>query len=305
MIEEEIKITDIFKGLWLNKLKISLVTLIFAISSIFFSLSIPNNYSSSALLVSAFDESNSLSKLNNQLGSLAAISGISLNTESSSKVSIGIEMIKSFDFFVSLVEKYDFLVPLMASQNWDPRTMKLQLNSNIYDPVSNKWVRRVSFPKTLIPSYQEAHKEFLEKLSISENKQNGLIKISINHVSPIIARDWVNWIVIEINETTRQKAILKAENSINYLKNEVNLTKFSDIRNDLNRLIESQIEIIMLANATPDYLFQIVESPIVSEFKAGPPRALICILGTIFGFVSSIVLSLIINISFRSNEINS
>ena len=266
MIEEEIKISELIESLWKNKLQILLVTLLFAVSSVILSLSLPNQYVSKSILVSAIDESSSLSRLNNQLGSLANLSGFSLDSDDASNLSIGIETIKSYKFFEYLIVKYDFLVPLMASKSWDQQSLSLELDSKIYDSSLNKWVRKVSPPKKTIPSYQEAHKKFLEAVTISEDKKNGFITISVKHVSPYIAKDWLDWIIKEINETTRIKAIKKAEDSIDYLNNEISTTQLSDIRYGLNKIIESQIEIAMIASATPEYLFQVIDPPIVSEF---------------------------------------
>ena len=53
------------------------------------------------------------------------------------------------------------------------------------------------------------------------------------------------------------------------------------------------MQTLMLASSNEDYIFKTINSPIVPEEKSGPNRAFICIVGTLFGFIFSIILVLI------------
>ena len=83
-----------------------------------------------------------------------------------------------------------------------------------------------------------------------------------------------------------------AQNSIDYLNNIALETNLTGIKTAISQLLENQIQILMLAEASQDYVFKPIESPIAPEKKSQPARALICIIGTIMGFIISIVLSL-------------
>jgi LPS O-antigen subunit length determinant protein (WzzB/FepE family) len=48
-------------------------------------------------------------------------------------------------------------------------------------------------------------------------------------------------------------------------------------------MIQGQTETIMLANASPEYLFKTLDPAVVPELKAKPKRALICVLGALLG----------------------
>jgi LPS O-antigen subunit length determinant protein (WzzB/FepE family) len=63
-------------------------------------------------------------------------------------------------------------------------------------------------------------------------------------------------------------------------------------------LIQSQTETIMLANASPEYLFKTLDPAVVPEMKAGPKRALICILGSLLG---ALLGGLIVLVRYFSN----
>ena len=118
--------------------------------------------------------------------------------------------------------------------------------------------------ETKIYSIQESHKVFLKKLNISlDNK--GIIKISLEHYSPFVAKNWLEKIIFEINSIIKEEDKYNAEQSISFLKEEISKTNFIEIKNALNNLIERQIETVMLANTTPDYVFITLSKPFSPE----------------------------------------
>ena len=61
----------------------------------------------------------------------------------------------------------------------------------------------------------------------------------------------------------------------------------------IRKLIEQQTKTVMLANASDEYVFQVIEPPVAPELKSEPKRALICVLGTLLGGVLAMVFVLI------------
>ena len=49
---------------------------------------------------------------------------------------------------------------------------------------------------------------------------------------------------------------------------------------------------LMLASTHEDYVFKIIDSPVVPEQKSGPSRAFICITAVLFGFIFSMILAI-------------
>ena len=49
----------------------------------------------------------------------------------------------------------------------------------------------------------------------------------------------------------------------------------------------------MLANVSKDYVFDVIDPPVAPELKSKPPRALICVLGTLLGGMLGVVVVLI------------
>ena len=196
--DDEIDLRELFQVLWEGKALITMVTGLAAIVSVAVALSMPNIYQSTAILAPKSDGgTGGLSRLASQYGGLASLAGINLGGlggDGMSKPAIALEKMKSLSFFKQHLYE-DLLVDLMAVESWDPSTRQLMYDDEIYDSASSKWLREVDPPRQAQPSDQEAHEAFLELLSISEDKQTGLISVSVEHESPDIAKQWVELMV--------------------------------------------------------------------------------------------------------------
>ena len=78
--EGEIDLREVFAVLWSGKIKILVITLIFAISSVFYALSVPNQYKATALLAPAQSEPSGLSGALGQIGGLASLAGVNIDS---------------------------------------------------------------------------------------------------------------------------------------------------------------------------------------------------------------------------------
>jgi uncharacterized protein involved in exopolysaccharide biosynthesis len=291
--KEEVNLIELLKVIWDGKYIISSITLAASVIAIIYSLSLPDIYRSQASLAPVGMEGENSSGLASQLGGLAGLAGVSIGDNAGSKITIGLEVMQSRRFFNLIATKHDIVKPLMASKDWDRVNNKVVYDEDIYDPKLNKWVREPSPPKGPEPSLQEAHLKFSSIFAVIPDKKTGIINLSIEHHSPYIAKQWLDLIIFEINNLSRLDDMKQAEKSIDYLKDEIKVTNLNEIKEGISELIQSQVEKIMLAKVTPEYLFKIIDPPYVAEIKQGPSRALICILGFLLGFILG-VLSVII-----------
>lgn len=285
--DDTIDLRELFLILWNKKFFISCLTFVFAVISVIYSLSLPNEYTSTALLAPTSEES-SLQSQGGQLSGLASLAGIGLGSETGTKSQEAIERIQSFGFFSKYFLPNIKLENLMAVKEWKPDENIIVYNKDLFDIKTKKWVRNVRFPLKVIPSDQEAFKEEYKKiLMINVGKDTGFISISITHKSPIIAKKWLDLIILNINESMRTLDKENAQNSIDFLNEKTSLTNIKSINDVISDLLESQMQVLMLANSQQDYVLKIIDPPIVTEMKSGPGRALICILITFFGGVLS------------------
>ena len=289
--DDEIDLRELFAAIWQGKWIIIAVTAVFAVASVFYALSLPNIYKSEALLAPVTEESGL--KIPGQLGGLAALAGVNLGSGGGDKTSLALEILKSREFLGRFITKYDLFIPIMAAEGWNRSDNSLVIRNGVFDTINNKWVRKVNPPFRPKPSLQETHDVLLQLLSVSLDKETGMVKLAIQHYSPYLAQQWVNLLVTEINDEMRQRDLSEAQNSINYLTAQLDKTNIADVRTMLFSLIEEQTKTVMLANVREEYVFKTVDPAVVAEKKAKPARALICILGAMLGGMLSMLIVLI------------
>lgn len=302
--DDEIDLAELWSALWSGKKLIIAITFIFAVSSVRYALNQPNIYRASTLLAPAGEQSGAsgLAKMAGQFGGLASLAGINLGGGGTDKISLALEVLKSRLFVESFINKYQLLVPLMAAKSWDRNTNTLILNEELYDTQSKTWLREVEASKTAEPSPWQSFKAFTALLSVSSDKTTGMITIAIEHYSPEIAKQWLAWLVADINNTMRDQDKSEAQRSINFLREKLKETQLADMQTVFYQLIEEQTKTIMLAEVSQEYVLKTIDPANAPDEKAKPKRALIVILGTMLGGILSV---LIVLIRYYTNNVNS
>jgi LPS O-antigen subunit length determinant protein (WzzB/FepE family) len=181
----------------------------------------------------------------------------------------------------------------MAAENWDRVNEKLILDNEIYDENAKKWVREVSYPKTPNPSSWEAYQELLKLISSSQDKTTSLVIIDVEFYSPKIAKQWLIWLVADVNNFMREQDEKEAQASIDYLTNQLEKTEISAMETVFYQLIEEQTKNMMLTKVSPEYVLKTIDPAQVPDIKAGPKRALIVVLGTLIGGLLSVLVVLV------------
>ncbi len=292
--DDEIDLRELFAVIWQGKWLIIAITALFAVASIVYAINQPNIYKSEALLAPAEQEGGGgLSALAGQFGGLASLAGVNLGGGSSNKAQLAIEVLKSRQFTSDFIKKHNILPDLMAAKTWNMQANVVVYDSEIYDAQNDKWVREVDAPFKPKPSMQEAYKEFSEILAASTDKESGMVKIAIEHVSPYVAQQWVEWLIQDINKTMKQRDVQEAIKSTDFLTQQLEQTKIADIRAVLYKLVEEQTKTIMFAKVRDEYVFKTIDAALVPEEKFKPKRALICVLGVLLGGMLSVMIVLI------------
>jgi LPS O-antigen subunit length determinant protein (WzzB/FepE family) len=292
--DNEINLKELFLVLWSKKILIISITTIAAITSVSYSLSLPNIYTSNALLAPTTSEDSLANKLGGY-SSIAGIAGINLQGNSGGKATEAIERIKSYDFFVNYFIPNIEFENLVAAKSWTSSNNTIVYDNKIFKKINNQWVRKAKYPIQSKPSYQEAYEIYNKILLISEDRKTSFISMSIEHPSPNIAKKWLNLIIYNINNHMRELDKAVAKNSIDFLTVSAQNTNLSQIKAAITKLIEGQIQILTLAEVSKNYVFKPIASPIAPEKKSKPSRAIICILGTFIGLFIGVILSLMMH----------
>lgn len=283
-MSNEISIKDLFGILWKGKFFISAATFLASFIAIIYSLNLPNIYSSNAL-IAPMRENQSANSLSAYSG-LASLAGINLNGTSNKDTTYALETLRSLKFFEEILIEEINLEDLMAVKKWDRQNNKIIYDDKIFNVVEKKWVRKVSLPRFPKPSSQEAHKHFLGSFfGIYQDKDSGLITLTIRHQSPVLAKIWLDQIIVKINQALRQQSKNEVENAINFLNQQISKTSFTETRQALASVLQNEIEKLMLIEASEDYVFKTIDPAYIPEERSTPNRSLIIILGSFFGFL--------------------
>lgn len=284
----QIDLRELFAVIWNGKWIVSLITSLFTVAAVVYALSLPDVYKSEALLAPVSEEAGL--KIPGQLGGLAALAGVNLaGLGGGDKTELALEIIKSRDFLGRFIEMHNLYIPIMAAEGWNRAEDTLLIDEDIYDIKRKEWVREVKAPFQPKPSVLETHEEFLKLVSVSKDKISGMVKVSVEYYSPYMAKLWVDELIKAINAEMRQRDLIEAQRSIDYLNNQIELTTISDVRAMLFSLIEEQTKTVMLANVRDEYVFKTVDPAVVAEKKAKPARALIVVLAFLLGVMVSIL----------------
>lgn len=295
-LNQEINILDLFSSIWKDKIIIILITVAFAIFSVFYVLSISNKYESSALLSISNNEENSMmSSLSSTYGGIASLAGINIpNQSSGNKVSLAMELLKSRSFVRHILEvNPDIKKNLIAVVDFNYNEKELIYDEKIFDSKKNIWLIEE-------PTYLDVYEVYMSKvLGVYMDIQTGYITVSVEHYSPVYAKDFLNTIINELNSLVRKQDLLKSTKSLNYLKDKSRESELIEAKSAFNKIIESQIKTQMLAEIDDEYLLKRIDPPFTPEKKSSPRRAFLCIVITFAGFLFAIFYSILRSFVFK------
>ncbi|MDF4372578.1 LPS O-antigen length regulator, partial [Vibrio parahaemolyticus] len=168
-----------------------------------------------------------------------AIAGVNLGSGESSQTELAVQVMKSRQFAEAFINKHNLLVPLMAVKGWDLASNKLIIDEDLYDTLSNKWLRAPDGLRGAKPTAQEAFEVFnKDTFNISQDKESGLYTVSVKYYSPYIAQQWVNWLVEDINKVMRERTIAETSQNLAYLNTQLQKTAVTDMQSTFYSLIE-------------------------------------------------------------------
>ena len=295
---KDLSLLNLIKVFWGQKFVIIFITSLFAILSIVISLSIPNKYTSSSILIAIeSSESSSTSNLISRYGGIASLAGVQIpSSGGEDRGELALQIIKSKGFLNHLFRIDPTLVQkIFAAKKYDPKSKEIIYDDNIFDSTRGAWVRKVKGGKAKRPSYVEVFKEYSEIMNISKDKRTGFITLNITHISPEFSRYLSQLIINEANNIVRERDLENANKALEYLNKELESTQQSSIKDSMNEIIKSQLEKKMLAFVRNDYLLETIDQPFLPEKKSSPGRSLIVIFSTTLGFFISLLSSIFLH----------
>ncbi len=321
--QDDYNFKSLFIAIWQNKILIILITLLSAICSIHYSLSLPNFYTSTTLLAPVEQKMET-----GALRTFAKIAGANVDFgDQYNKTDYGLELIYSSKFLEKFIIENKIKPEIMAVKNWNKASKKIVFDPEIYDSKTKKWkikpkskfqlyvfkiksyilnLFKNNLPESDIgsstnenitntnydgPSLQQTVKELRTMINVTKNQKNGFVIFSITHQSPFLAKKWTESLINNLNSDIRSIDIKESKLLIKYLEEQIASTSLKELRLIFYALIKKQTEKIMLAEIRKQYVFKVIDPPIVPELKSKPSRSSICLFITFIGFFVSIVIA--------------
>ncbi|HHI92386.1 MAG TPA: hypothetical protein ENK04_02560 [Gammaproteobacteria bacterium] len=204
------------------------------------------------------EESGGLSSLAGQFGGLASLAGVNLSGAGN-----------DVDRVLATLKSRVFLVPFLQQEQIVPL-----------------FARGLSGE---VPSTLDVYETFSEDvLDVRKDNKTGLMTLGVEWRDPVLAAYWANTLVARLNEHQRQAAIKEAQQSIDYLNQQLSKTSVVDMQQAIYRLIESQTRVIMLANVKKEYVMQVIDPALAPEKRVRPQRSLILLLGAVLSVMMGI-----------------
>jgi uncharacterized protein involved in exopolysaccharide biosynthesis len=278
---DEIDLRRLFEIFWEGKYIIFIFTVIFSITAVLYSLSLPNVYQSSALL-SPVSKNNSNQSLQG-IGGIASLAGIDINQSVGGKEATALKKLNTLSFFSDSIYPFIHLPDLMALESWNPENNTLIYKNNLYNHKTKEWVRKAQHPKSQVPSPQESFKIFKKHFNVTSDDKTGFVVIKVKHQSPFLAKEWTQLIVNQINVFFRDKDKREAQAAMNFLNSQIAQTTHSEIKQVIAALLQQKMQQMTLIEANEFYVFSYIDPPKIMEEKIEPIRSSISILGTVIG----------------------
>ena len=282
--KDELDLVALWGIIWRGKIIIATVITIFSVLSVAYALYLPNIYRADVVLypVSLKTQSD-VSGAAGGLRGIASLAGINVGSGEGSKTDFALEVLKSRKFITEFIDKHGVLVPLIAIKSWNKENDSEMYDETLYDVNSEKWRIDPETKLSLKPTELHAYNNFVEKMIVEKDPETGIVKVAFEFISPVRAKEWLDRLIVDLNNVIRDKDVLLADDSISYLESQIEKTNLSGVKNIFFSLIEDQIQKKLLAETRSEYIFEVIDPPVVEERNVRPKRALICIIGALLG----------------------
>jgi uncharacterized protein involved in exopolysaccharide biosynthesis len=272
-VDVETDLVELWNLVWRRRWHIIAITAFFAAGAVAYSLLATEWYRVEVLLAPA--ESRSIPSLGGQLGSLAALAGVTVGDENSAEA---IAILRSNEFARSFIEDFA-LMPVLYADKWDS--------------AAKNWLED---DPSKSPDIRDGVKYFREDLlRVSEDKRTGLVSLSLEWKDPELAAAWAAALVDRLNARVRERALREAEANVAYLQSELAKTNLVTLQQSIGRLLENELQKLMLARGNEEFAFVVLDPAAVPNERVRPRRAVISIVGTVVGGVLGILWVLMLN----------
>ena len=261
---EEIRLLDLWRAVWDGKWLVVLASFALAVLAVAASFLITPEYRSQAVLSPVGSSSGGgLAALAGQFGGLASLAGLNLGAEDNVAESIAI--LKSRALTERFIRERN-LLPVIFHDDWDAEKGAWDVDADDV-PTLARGVER--FDKSI--------------RTVNQDVETGLVNLSVDWIDPVLARDWAQGLIAEVNADMRGRAIDQSKRNIEFLKGQLEATDAVELRTAVFSVMESEMKNAMMAAVRTDFAFEVIDPPVVPEKPAWPNRILLAVVGFFLG----------------------
>jgi uncharacterized protein involved in exopolysaccharide biosynthesis len=257
--DDEIDLRRLIKILWAGKGVILLCTVVVAAVSVAYALLTTEIFRSEASVQIRNEDS---AGLTSDLGSLAALAGISVGTRDQNR-EFALTALKSRAVIQRMIEE-EKMLPILYADDWDAE--------------NKRW--RPLKPPTPWKAYQEFTNSVL-KVSLDNN--TGIVTIAIEWKDPVLAAAWVDAMIVRVNTFVNEATVREAEQNLKFLDQQAQTTSVVELQKTIFSMMEGEIKRLMIARNPETAPLRVIDPAVVPERRIRPNRALIGILGILAG----------------------
>lgn len=295
---------NIFKK---SKLIISIITLLFALWGVYKAYTDPLIYQSTVTLMPTQQSQGSLRNMLSTLGQSVSLLPRSLMSISSAhKVTKALAIIESNEFIAAFIQEENLRRKIGAAT----KKSGFKLISDLRREYSEFKASIVQIPERVLnPERYERMQASLQSgaglansvrrfksrhMRVDQEPLTQLVTISIYWNDPEIAAEVANKLAARLNMQARTEAINESRLRIKHLEEELRKTSLVGLRQSIYALIEMEINQITVAEAEPDFVFEVIDPALPPSIHlfVQPARVLIMAGSTVFGLGFSCALAI-------------
>jgi uncharacterized protein involved in exopolysaccharide biosynthesis len=241
----------------------------------------PRLYSSQALLSVENEAADGLSgMLSGQFGALASLAGIEIGQGAGRRAEY-LAILRSEGFARRFLRKHELVEPLLERER---RGVLRRLKRLVFD-------RGETDASRTRDAVRYFHREVLQ---VAEDKKTGLVTVRMEWFDPGTAARWANAFVQQFNDEVRSRDGRTAGSRLNFLRQESERNRTREIQQSIAKLMERELNTIMVTNVQQDYALRVLEPAIATpRNQPDEPRLTVyAFLGAFVGLMLGLLLSL-------------
>ncbi|MCK5596861.1 MAG: hypothetical protein KAJ04_05375 [Candidatus Eisenbacteria sp.] len=267
------KLPDLIRALWVHKWKAGATVVGFVAVGVLTAFVVTPVYRAEILLAPVTTAApGPLSIMPTEFAELMRNAGFdSYDQERTEAVAI----LRSREFTSEFIRE-EGLLPILYEDQWDRKAKSWRARAGQDTPTV--WLAYEKFDCSV--------------RGIEDSYTSGLVTLSIEWKDPVLAAAWANKMIALVNRHLQSRAITEGKRSLDFLTRELQRTNVGEVRATIYRLVETQMQRMMVANIKEEYGFRVLDKAVPPEKHIRPNRKLMAVVAFVIGVLVASCLSM-------------